>query len=74
MERHDSNLLEIEVYLSLFWNELICNFLCFVQLSDPQSRPTFQELVEKLKDLQRQFVIQAQAARSTAGDSSQKEQ
>ncbi|MCD7464220.1 hypothetical protein HAX54_052311 [Datura stramonium] len=43
-------------------------------LSDPQCRPSFQELVEKLKDLQRQYVIQAQAARSTAGDSSQKEQ
>ncbi|KAH0733822.1 hypothetical protein KY285_009529 [Solanum tuberosum] len=43
-------------------------------LSEPQSRPSFQELMEKLKDLQRQYVIQAQAARSTAGDSSQKEQ
>ncbi|CAN4094971.1 unnamed protein product [Withania somnifera] len=44
-------------------------------LSDPQCRPSFQELVEKLKDLLRQHVIQAQAARSsTAGDSSQKEQ
>ncbi|XP_015061320.1 probable serine/threonine-protein kinase DDB_G0272254 isoform X1 [Solanum pennellii] len=43
-------------------------------LSEPQSRPSFQELVEKLKDLQRQYVIQAQAARSTAGDSCQKEQ
>lgn len=74
MERHDSNLLRIEAYSSLFWNELICNFLCFVQLSEPQSRPSFQELVEKLKDLQKQYVIQAQAARNTAGDSSQKEQ
>ncbi|KAK6772776.1 hypothetical protein RDI58_028014 [Solanum bulbocastanum] len=43
-------------------------------LSEPQSRPSFQELMEKLKDLQRRYVIQAQAARSTAGDSSQKEQ
>ncbi|KAK3002567.1 hypothetical protein RJ639_022062 [Escallonia herrerae] len=41
--------------------------------SEPQSRPTFQELLEKLKDLQRQYTIQFQAARSTAGDSSQKE-
>ncbi|PHT33170.1 Serine/threonine-protein kinase CTR1 [Capsicum baccatum] len=39
-------------------------------LSEPQHRPSFQELVEKLKDLLKQHIIQAQAARSTTGDSS----
>ncbi|CAN1340795.1 Serine/threonine-protein kinase EDR1 [Linum perenne] len=34
--------------------------------SDPNSRPTFQELMEKLKDLHRQNNIQLQAARSSA--------
>ncbi|CAI0466966.1 unnamed protein product [Linum tenue] len=34
-------------------------------LSDPASRPTFQELLDKLRDLQRQYNIQLQAARST---------
>ncbi|CAK7326340.1 unnamed protein product [Dovyalis caffra] len=33
--------------------------------SDPQCRPTFQELLEKLKDLQRQYAIQFQAAPMT---------
>ncbi|XP_021906874.1 probable serine/threonine-protein kinase DDB_G0282963 isoform X1 [Carica papaya] len=43
--------------------------------SDPQFRPTFQELLEKLRDMQRQYAIQIQAARSTivTGDNSQKE-
>ncbi|XP_059632809.1 uncharacterized protein LOC132275359 [Cornus florida] len=41
--------------------------------SEPQCRPTFQELLEKLKDLQRQYTIQFQAARFATGDSSQKE-
>ncbi|KAJ6312325.1 hypothetical protein OIU77_013958 [Salix suchowensis] len=41
--------------------------------SDPQCRPTFQELLEKLKDLQRQYAIQLQAARSAAGDNTRKE-
>ncbi|KAG5237111.1 dual specificity protein kinase splA [Salix suchowensis] len=36
-------------------------------------RPTFQELLEKLKDLQRQYAIQFQAARSAAGDNTRKE-
>ncbi|KAK6146238.1 hypothetical protein DH2020_020107 [Rehmannia glutinosa] len=35
--------------------------------SEPQSRPSFQELVEKLKDMQRQYVIQFQAERAVAG-------
>ncbi|XP_059289420.1 uncharacterized protein LOC132042927 isoform X1 [Lycium ferocissimum] len=33
--------------------------------SEPQCRPSFQELVEKLKDLLKQYVIQAQAGRSS---------
>ncbi|KAJ6429618.1 hypothetical protein OIU84_021093 [Salix udensis] len=41
--------------------------------SDPRCRPTFQELLEKLRDLQRQYAIQVQAARSATGDSTQKE-
>lgn len=41
--------------------------------SEPQSRPSFQELLEKFKDLQRQSNIQTQAARTAAGDASQKE-
>ncbi|KAH0728156.1 hypothetical protein KY284_004021 [Solanum tuberosum] len=41
--------------------------------SEPQLRPTFLELVDKLKDMLRQYAIQAQAARNVAGDSSQKE-
>ncbi|GMI80200.1 hypothetical protein like AT3G06620 [Hibiscus trionum] len=34
--------------------------------SDPQCRPTFQELLNKLRDLQRQYTIQAQQARNVA--------
>ncbi|XVF38869.1 hypothetical protein REPUB_Repub20aG0139400 [Reevesia pubescens] len=41
--------------------------------SDPQCRPTFQELLDKLRDLQRQYNIQLQQARNSAGDGSQKE-
>uniref|UniRef100_A0A5B7AWS8 non-specific serine/threonine protein kinase n=1 Tax=Davidia involucrata TaxID=16924 RepID=A0A5B7AWS8_DAVIN len=41
--------------------------------NEPQCRPTFQELLEKLKDMQRQYTLQFQAARSATGDSSQKE-
>ncbi|XP_050219400.1 uncharacterized protein LOC126669865 [Mercurialis annua] len=41
--------------------------------SDPHCRPTFQELLEKLRDLQRQYAIQLQAARSAGGDNTQKE-
>lgn len=38
--------------------------------SDPQCRPSFQELLDKLRDLQRQYF---QASRSAVGDSTQKE-
>ncbi|KAM7484972.1 hypothetical protein LguiA_000981 [Lonicera macranthoides] len=41
--------------------------------SEPQRRPTFQELMEKLKELQRHYALQFQAARSTTGESGQKE-
>ncbi|KAL2459329.1 PAS domain-containing protein tyrosine kinase family protein [Forsythia ovata] len=41
--------------------------------SEPQRRPTFQELVERLKDLQRQYTIQFHAGRAIAGDGSHKE-
>ncbi|PSR97894.1 Serine/threonine-protein kinase [Actinidia chinensis var. chinensis] len=37
--------------------------------SEPHCRPTFQELLERLKDLQKQYAVQFQAVRSTAGDS-----
>lgn len=36
--------------------------------SDPQSRPAFQELLEKLRDLQRQYTIQLQQSRAASGD------
>ncbi|KAL0457502.1 UNVERIFIED_CONTAM: putative serine/threonine-protein kinase SIS8 [Sesamum latifolium] len=41
--------------------------------SEPRCRPSFQELVEKLKELQRQYAIQYQAGRAVAGDASHKE-
>ncbi|XP_074281542.1 RAF-like serine/threonine-protein kinase 24 isoform X2 [Silene latifolia] len=36
--------------------------------SEPQSRPTFQELLEKLKNMQKQYAIQSQAARAASID------
>ncbi|XP_072995108.1 uncharacterized protein [Typha latifolia] len=39
--------------------------------SEPQCRPSFQELLEKFKDLQRQYVVQTQTQRSTAADATQ---
>ncbi|KAI5435547.1 hypothetical protein KIW84_022094 [Lathyrus oleraceus] len=44
-----------------------------MQCSDPASRPTFQELLERLKELQRRYTIQFQAARSGGGEVTQKE-
>ncbi|KAE8658760.1 Serine/threonine-protein kinase CTR1 [Hibiscus syriacus] len=41
--------------------------------SDPQCRPTFQDLLEKLRDLQRQYTIQFQQIRNLAGDGSRKD-
>ncbi|KAJ4807703.1 protein kinase family protein [Rhynchospora pubera] len=40
--------------------------------SEPQSRPSFQELVEKLRDLLRQYTMQHQLHRSTSGDATEK--
>ncbi|KAL3648566.1 hypothetical protein CASFOL_004969 [Castilleja foliolosa] len=42
-------------------------------LSEPQCRPSFQELVEKLREMQRKYAIQHQAGRAAAVDASQKE-
>ncbi|XP_028109745.1 MAP kinase kinase MKK1/SSP32-like isoform X1 [Camellia sinensis] len=36
--------------------------------SEPQLRPSFHELMEKLKDLQKHYAVQIQATRSAAGD------
>ncbi|XP_061349075.1 serine/threonine-protein kinase STY8-like isoform X2 [Gastrolobium bilobum] len=41
--------------------------------SDPTCRPTFRELLERLRELQKQYAIQFQAARSAGGESAQKE-
>ncbi|KAK8968056.1 Serine/threonine-protein kinase EDR1 [Platanthera guangdongensis] len=38
---------------------------------DPQRRPSFQELLERLKDMMRQNAFQAQIHRSYPGDSAQ---
>ncbi|KAF8394683.1 hypothetical protein HHK36_020900 [Tetracentron sinense] len=40
--------------------------------SEPHRRPTFQELLEMLKDLQRQYTAQSQVIRPAHGDTSQK--
>lgn len=50
-----------------------CDFDCVVFYSEPRARPSFQELVDKLKEMQRQCAIQHQAERASAGDSAQKE-
>uniref|UniRef100_A0A0D9XVA2 non-specific serine/threonine protein kinase n=1 Tax=Leersia perrieri TaxID=77586 RepID=A0A0D9XVA2_9ORYZ len=36
--------------------------------SDPQRRPSFQELLDQLRDLQKQYSLQAQLQRTAAGD------
>ncbi|KAK7246260.1 hypothetical protein RIF29_41122 [Crotalaria pallida] len=41
--------------------------------SDPASRPTFQELLERFKELQRQYAIQFQASRTSGKESTRKE-
>ncbi|XP_010024797.2 LOW QUALITY PROTEIN: dual specificity protein kinase splA [Eucalyptus grandis] len=41
--------------------------------SDPKCRPTFQEILERLKDLQRQNALQFQASRSAASDNTPRE-
>ncbi|XP_057809745.1 uncharacterized protein LOC131024241 isoform X2 [Salvia miltiorrhiza] len=40
--------------------------------SEPRSRPSFQELVDQLKDMQRRCAIQHQAERAGSGDAAQK--
>lgn len=40
---------------------------------DPTLRPTFRELLDKLRELQKRYAIQFQAARSAGGESTQKE-
>ncbi|KAK4755677.1 hypothetical protein SAY87_009434 [Trapa incisa] len=42
--------------------------------NDPQCRPSFQGLLEMLKDLQRQYALQFQASRSAAVDAAQRGQ
>lgn len=44
-----------------------------VHIRDSACRPTFQELLPRLRELQRQYALQVQAARSAAGESAQKE-
>ncbi|XP_030506650.2 uncharacterized protein LOC115721720 [Cannabis sativa] len=39
--------------------------------SDPTRRPSFQELLERFKELQRHYALQSQAARNAAGESTQ---
>lgn len=46
----------------------ILNIVCPVEHSEPQLRPSFQELMEKLKDMLRQCAIQMQAGRAAAAD------
>ncbi|RDX69881.1 Serine/threonine-protein kinase EDR1, partial [Mucuna pruriens] len=41
--------------------------------SDPTCRPTFPELLERLRELQKQYAIQFQATRSTGKEGTQKE-
>nr|KYP57880.1 Serine/threonine-protein kinase CTR1 [Cajanus cajan] len=41
--------------------------------SDPACRPTFPELLERLRELQKWYAIQFQATRSTAKESTQKD-
>ncbi|KAI4334977.1 hypothetical protein L6164_013668 [Bauhinia variegata] len=41
--------------------------------SDPACRPTFQQLLERLRDLQRRYLTQFQAARAAGGENTQKE-
>ncbi|KAK8681982.1 hypothetical protein V6N13_054379 [Hibiscus sabdariffa] len=60
--------LDIPKELDPRWASIIAS--CW--LSDPQSRPTFRELLNKLRDLQRQCTIQFQQARNSAGDGSRK--
>ncbi|KAK1436336.1 hypothetical protein QVD17_02115 [Tagetes erecta] len=44
------------------WASLIESCWC----SDPQSRPTFHEILDKLKELQKKFTVQLQASRNAS--------
>ncbi|KAK8308625.1 hypothetical protein V6Z11_D02G072600 [Gossypium hirsutum] len=57
--------LEIPNYLDPLWASIIES--CW--LSDPQSRPTFLELMDKLRVLQRRCTIQFQEARNSSSGS-----
>ncbi|KAK7329567.1 hypothetical protein VNO77_23737 [Canavalia gladiata] len=61
--------LEIPADVDPQWASIIEN--CWH--SDPACRPTFQELLERLRDLHRQCAIQFQAARSAVEEGTQKE-
>ncbi|XP_040946005.1 serine/threonine-protein kinase PAK 3 isoform X1 [Gossypium hirsutum] len=60
--------LEIPKDLDPLWASIIES--CW--LSDPRSRPTFLELMDKLRELQRRCTIQFQQACNSTGDGSQK--
>ncbi|KAI3823566.1 hypothetical protein L1987_05005 [Smallanthus sonchifolius] len=54
------------------WASLIQSCCC----SEPQARPSFQEILDKLKDLQKKIILQLQASRTitaTGGNYSPKE-
>ncbi|XP_076960037.1 uncharacterized protein LOC143636284 [Bidens hawaiensis] len=55
--------LEIPKDVDPQWASLIESCWC----SDPQLRPMFQEILDKLKDLQRKFTVQFQASRTASG-------
>ncbi|PWA41625.1 serine/threonine-protein kinase, active site protein [Artemisia annua] len=64
----DKNLME-NVYIirrTLYFIKMsvLLNAFTFFVHSEPQSRPTFQEILDKLKELQKKFTIQLQASRS----------
>lgn len=50
------------------WSSMIES--CWV--SDPQRRPSFRELLERLQVLQKQYTLQAQAQRRVAGKGAEK--
>ncbi|PPR93045.1 hypothetical protein GOBAR_AA27622 [Gossypium barbadense] len=60
------------VVIVLFNCDLTCETITFSETSDPRSRPTFLELMDKLRELQRRCTIQFQQACNSTGDGSQK--
>lgn len=54
----------ITAILSLIIPHDVFSFFCFFVLySEPKCRPTFQELIERFKDLQRQHAVQSHMQR-----------